>query len=453
MATPKNIILRNLSPSMAKGPSSPIISTHYTQRFGDRFISTGSDNKNPRFSSYINEPVSVGGPGSGTTDTKFNIDSFSYVGSFWIRDQDSSRNFKSLTYREPDGSTNQSPGSLIIGSYPSRIFEYQIPATLSTETLDNSTDFMSKFPESTRLQGPVDITAYEPNNNSLGFLKIVDGRLFCQTYKFYDNSGGADNNIIVFNDPSDIANSSYIGYLSSNEKDRTAHYCEVFPLEWAQSFGKTHFAGVFYDMSIIGRGSNGPSVLGFNPADVTPGDTTITFDKYSHYSINSVMTDISSKGGDYNQNVLDHYETEADMPISSWARVAVKDTNYDVGSNTVSVSNELQIIQIMQKNDSSTLEYIEDYKYDLYNVAACLLLQNFGVLWSTIVVKSEDGNTTYTRGVDYELFFEGSTGDSATSFRYEREPAVFIVRAVTQQGRHQVVRWCYNARPNLINII
>lgn len=421
----ENIVMANLLPSMALGASSPIVSTRPDQRDGTRNVTppTVSDRGNARFDSYVNAPVQVGRIGSGTPDPKFDLDRLVYQGAFWIRDANASKDLFSSCFVAPNG-LNGSAGSLIIAGNPDKIWEYQIPETLST---DINTSFTSVLPEAVRLQGPFDVGA--SGANRVGWMKVIDGKLWLQTFNDYQTSQG--DHVFVIDGYTDFGTSTSSGALEPSNDAETAKYVGKLDSTWAASLGNEYFSGIFYNLSNVGRGSQGPSFYTFDPTSYTQGDTTFSFNRILRYDTSNPLTDpednkyvptaeqnthySSDKITEtpYNRPVYWHYYNAIDMPISSWLRLPVNTLNPEPENNRISgVSSTVRMFEFELMSESNG-EYVSSSPAervrthyngsDYYFPDAQALIPEEGALLSTIVVKSADGNTTYTKGTDYYI--------------------------------------------------
>jgi hypothetical protein len=361
--------------------------------------------------------------GSGTPDPKFDLDRLVYQGAFWIRDANASKDLFSSCFVAPNG-LNGSIGSLIIAGNPDKIWEYQIPATLSTDII---TDYTSVLPEATRLQGPYNVGA--SGANRVGWMKIIDNKLWLQTFNDYQQDQG--DYVFVIDGYTDFSTSTSSGALTAGNGAETAKYVGKLDSAWATTLGNDYFSGIFYNLSQVGRGSQGPSFYTFDPTSYTQGDSTFSFNRILRYDVNNPLTDPDNNkyvptaeqnthySSDkitevpYNKPVYWYYHDTVDMPMSSWLRLPVTQTNPDPASNTVTgVSSTVRMFEfeLLSEVDgeyvsASPAERNRTYYNgsDYYYPAAQALIPEEGALLSTIVVKSADGNTTYTKGTDYYI--------------------------------------------------
>lgn len=390
---PKNIILRNLSPSMAKGPSIPIVSTHANQRDGTRNTSPGGYDNDPRFDGDTFQPRVLGQNGGGTTDTKFSMEKFNYLGAFRVRGAiGNDKNFRALAFNPPNGS-NGINGSLFMSDTPNGVYEYEIPTTLSQEAVN-----YGLLPNATLLQQAnfdlIDMRVTQsPFNlhNRMGWMQVVNGKLITQSMHSYQ-AGNTAENIVVFPSTVDlsgqITNNSYLGPFPAEYADKTSRYISILPEPWASTFGATHFAGVYNDLSVVSRASLGPSFYAFNAGEIDAQTSIVNFTQYAQYP------DFGGVAGfdKYNDPVLEYYESLVDMQIESWSKLDIALSNPEPENNTSSAPADTQY-RITDITVVGTSTVISD---------ACILA-DVGALYSTILVKSDDGLTTYVEGTDYTI--------------------------------------------------
>jgi len=110
----------------------------------------------------------------------------------------------------------------------------------------------------------------------------VAGKLFFVTWHAY-YPGTNTSNLMVANDPSDLANGSWQGYIDHGAGDHGARYMFDIPADKQETFGGTHFMGVSMGLSLVDRSSFGPSLVSFTPSDLQPEDTTIPSTRWVYY--------------------------------------------------------------------------------------------------------------------------------------------------------------------------
>jgi hypothetical protein len=440
---------------MAKGQIAPLISTHVDQRDGTRYSPPPpvSDRGNARFDSYVNAPVRVGDFGSGTPDPKFNLDRFVYQGAFWIRDAQSSKNLTVNCFIPPNGN-NGSVGSLILSRDDPRLYEYQIPDTLSTQV---DVDYTSVLPESTRLQGGIYTSSVVTGPTRAGWGALIGGKYWVSVFDDYE-SGESDNYIIIYDDPTDLENSTASVVTPSNGA-RTARYMNKLDSSWATTLGNEYFAGIFYNISIVGRASTGPSFYTFDFSQYTPGDSDFSFNQILQYGSTTRMSDELAKAHvfpadmedhykvpktSYNGSVNYHYQSQFDMSQESWFRLPTTNTTPEPENNKITGKTALVrmsqfnigdvdgdgVFSIKTSTSDPNVHLIRTYYSgvggpvdpDYYLPDYQALIPDDGVLLSTLVVKSEDGNTTYTEGVDYYI---KDIDISSATLRYKNHDSTF----------------------------
>jgi hypothetical protein len=381
---------------MAKGPSTPIISTLASQRDGTRNTSPGGYQDDPRFEGATYPPRVLGVNGGGTADPKFNISSFNYLGAFKVRSSvGKDKNFRAVAFNPPNGS-NGVNGSLFMSGKPAGFYEYEIPTNLS-QGVEN----WGALPNATRLQSadftPIDLRVDENPfslHDLVGWIRVIDGKLYVQTLHSYQASNFSEH-ITIFDSTQDIQGqitaASYTGPLRAEFEDKTSRYMAELPEPWASTFGKTHFAGIYNEVSIISRASLGPSFYTFSPGLITPTTDPVDFDQYAQYS------DQTGIAGFNKSNTLtkEYYEGLVDMAIQTWAKLDIALTNPEPENNRSTATDvQYRVTTITVLNTSGPI-----------TIPTSFIIQDTGVENSSLVVKSNDGLTTYTEGVDYEISF------------------------------------------------
>ena len=303
---PANITIEGRTPATIKGNLPPLINTLASARGGFRAgddLGGGGGGSDPvgegidPTDGYPNAWATGSEPdwdarlarvGNGTADPTFNVDNaFTFLGAFRIpffnaaagggTTNNGTFSIQSMTYRPPSGD-NGPNGSVYLAAF-GYVAELQIPelsmatnhtALSPTTIIQPFTNAMAKAP-----------SAATEDNNAVGWMQIIDGRLFMSAYASYDNNGN-NHPILIANDPSDLENGTWQD-LATGEGDKTAKYIISIPSEKQASFGGTHLAGICASVSIMGRSSFGPSLVSMTPANVTISDTNIANTVWTFY--------------------------------------------------------------------------------------------------------------------------------------------------------------------------
>lgn len=390
---PSNIVLRDLTTPPVKGNISPLLSTVAAERDGTR--DTGGsgggdplpqpDQVDARWNDPIYQPIFPGGIGSGTNDSAFTFDKFEYLGSFAVGGEivpeQTDKDANCMCYVPPNG-TNGVNGSVMVGYHPynngnNAIIEYEIPSISPTGEDYNT------LPVASRIQNVTvyDKLAESQGHSRIGFLKVIDGKLFINNYNDYSPS--SNPNLIIVDSVVDLDNATWRGYINLSDGsggDRMAHYCFRVPESRKASFGShSYMAGNFLGMSMIPRASFGPSMYGWNPESMAADQTVINATPYAYYTPESPLENFSIS----NSDVSVYYDNAIGLDWMSWTRIP--DTATTPPGDDSIVGDVL----------------VDLYLYDgKYSAAS----PNYGVYNNTIVVKSQDLSVTFTEGVDYRVY-------------------------------------------------
>jgi len=116
-------------------------------------------------------------------------------------------------------------------------------------------------------QGPVN--SYDGGNYAVfGGLIYENGRLFFNTYTYYDAGGAETATSGRIENPADLAGSPVAGMFHNAGAARTSGWMSEIPREWRISLGGTHLSGHDNGPPILSRLSAGPSLFVFNLADM-----------------------------------------------------------------------------------------------------------------------------------------------------------------------------------------
>jgi hypothetical protein len=173
-------------------------------------------------------------------------------------------------------------------TYFRRIGEIGIPTLVK---LTGSNDF-SNLNRATSLQDPISLDpglqnyALESTVNIAG-LVVADGKLVITYHEFYDGNSSAEHSHLILENPSNLATSAISGlyrvgpYGAGYSPGITAGYMCTVPLQHTGVLNCRYMTGQG-GMPIISRGSNGPSIHGFNPHNLpNSGNPFTTFLRYT----------------------------------------------------------------------------------------------------------------------------------------------------------------------------
>ncbi len=99
----------------------------------------------------------------------------------------------------------------------------------------------------------------------IGGMEYINGRLYVNTYVYYDAGGKASHTTLVIKDAANLANSDIAGYHSYSAKAHASGWISPVPKIWQKSLGGTYITGSSAGKPIINRLSVGPSAFTFNP--------------------------------------------------------------------------------------------------------------------------------------------------------------------------------------------
>lgn len=241
---------------------------------------------------------------TGTTDPSFSFDGLlNYQGAFRIPHR-----YNQITGQELDGKDciafnppeaggrNGPNGSLFVGGAPGWVCEVQIPADLKqaeqnhlnlseAPLLQDWTNMLSKAPTP-----PAD-----PEHHYIGWLKVDGGKLYMSMYDTYMPSGSNTENLLICNDPTDLANSTCQGMLNLAGADQTVKYIMDVPSELQADFGGSHLSGICATISIIERSSFGHSLVAWSPENIEASDSAVSSTTWTAYDGDSPIGGFSDK--------------------------------------------------------------------------------------------------------------------------------------------------------------
>lgn len=401
MPKPQDITLRNLTVKPVKGTQSPLISTVLAQRDGTRggVLPPPSSDDDLRFDGPYKPKISIDKLGGGTVDPTFTFDRFSYKGSFKIPKIDEfSLEMSTICHSVPSGRTGPY-GSLFVGydhNDNANIQEWDIPEP-------SLTDDFNALPEATRLQDKFYWTQLSglinPRfNKHCGWLRFIDNKLVLGNYKTYEAGTVQDENVLIINTPFDLENTTWRGLISLEGKSRVSKQCNSIPVSLRAQFNNdTHFAGVYAGMSIIGRSSQGQSFYTFTPGDLNTA-TYINSTQWANF-----WPEFQHKTTSYNFPLSQYFEdTHLEMPISAWVRVPATATTPQSENKAVVTNESVTLSFDFNKSSNSDGPSLTNGKE--------MVLSNYGVVPNSIVVRNSARTTTYTLGVDYNLFVNTKDG-------------------------------------------
>jgi hypothetical protein len=176
------------------------------------------------------------------------------------------------------------------------------------------------LPSATRIQNFFPVFANTPNVTNtfpsprLGWLKIVNGKLFGSMYEYYDADNINRDNVFVIDGYEDLSTCTVYGFMSLDQAsyhDSAARYCFDIPASKRAALGGYHFAaGVTPELAIVGRSSVGHTFQGIALDQVLVTDTTITNTRYAQHTVTNPVEGYSN----YNALVANHYGELLGLP-------------------------------------------------------------------------------------------------------------------------------------------
>lgn len=257
--------------------------------------------------------------GTGTPDaTGFDPKTdITYLGAFRIpfleNGVTNSRQKRCLAFRPAEGS-NGTNGSVFFGGQGG-FSEHQIP------TLGTGTNYAA-LPAATVLQNWFNCrgaapTAGTATANVGGWAKYIGGKLYMTYYVYYPGETSTQQ-LLICNTPSNLSGSSYQGMIAMDGADHVIRYCGEIPSAHQSAFGgRTHFAGVTAEVSIVARASFGNSLYSWSPASIGSSDTTAAATQEVYFSQDYPHPWMS----DSNKQVADHYGTQVGQSLDTYVDI------------------------------------------------------------------------------------------------------------------------------------
>ncbi|GEM_PF-3534100 len=149
------------------------------------------------------------------------------------------------------------------------IAEFKVPDKLSLAT--NILD----IPKAEVLQNYVTILDKKQEGaetDTINGMLYADNKLLVSSEIYYDAPGENKDNLQIFDNAHDLANSQYRGFFQLQGKALAAGYMGQIPERFQQKFGTTHFTGWSSVNAITSRSSQGPSLFGFDLQNVINAD-------------------------------------------------------------------------------------------------------------------------------------------------------------------------------------
>lgn len=259
--------------------------------------------------------VGTGTPDSTGFDPKTDI---VYLGAFKIpfleNGVTNSRQKRCLAFKPADGS-NGANGSVFFGGQ-NGFSEHQIP-TLGTGTT------LASLPNATVLQNWFNCRAAAPIAGVSaadvgGWAKYISGKLYMSFYVYYP-APYSTQNLLICNTPSNLSGSAYQGMIELGGADHVIRYCCEIPTAHRAAFGgRTHFAGVTAEPSIVARVSFGHSLYSWSPASIGPSDTTAPATQEIYFPENNRHPWMSNANGD----VSDHYAAQVGQSLETFVDIS-----------------------------------------------------------------------------------------------------------------------------------
>jgi hypothetical protein len=257
--------------------------------------------------------------GTGTPDaTGFDPKTdITYLGAFRIpflqNGVTNSREKRCLAFRPAEGS-NGPNGSVFFGGQGG-FSEHQIPAlstSLNHASLPAATVLQNWF--NCRNSAPIAGTATADIG---GWAKYIGGKLHLAYYVYYPGEYSTQQ-LLICNTPSNLSGSSYQGMIAISGADHVIRYCgEIPPAHRAAFGGRTHFAGVTTEVSIVARASFGHSVYSWSPGSIGPSDTTAPATQEVYFPQNNPHPWMSGS----NEQVADHYGAQVGQSLDTYVDI------------------------------------------------------------------------------------------------------------------------------------
>jgi|GEM_PF-5874064 len=225
----------------------------------------------------------------GTPDPTFNADNaFTYLGAFHIPwtsiDNSDGRSTRDITGIAYDPETN----SIFLGKKTPdhiRIFNFDIPELIQSEDYTELNKATLRQPV---LEKPEEELTWDDDgfrSRTMGFVKIIDGKLFMATYHDYSPGETPTDSLVILHNPRDFTNATWQGYLHYNNGVLGSKYAFPVPEEHQYIFNYRKWAmGAGNPPSIAGRWSFGNGLLAWSPETIEAADTETESERILHYT-------------------------------------------------------------------------------------------------------------------------------------------------------------------------
>jgi len=265
----------------------------------------------------------------GTPDPKFKVDNaFTYLGAFHVpwtsienNDSRSTRDIKGIAY---DPQTN----SIYLGKKTPdhiRIFNFDIPELILSEDYTELNKATLRQPIFEKPEEELIWIDDGFRSRTMGFAKIIDGRLFLATYHDYSTGETPTDSLVIVHNPQDLANATWQGYLHYNNGVLGSKYAFPVPYEHQAIFnGRSWAMGAGSPPSIAGRWSFGNGLLAWSPETIAPTDTETESERILHYTQSNTVDGFAST----NSALADYYGaliTPQGMNFQEWLRLPIEE--------------------------------------------------------------------------------------------------------------------------------
>lgn len=162
------------------------------------------------------------------------------------------------------------------------VCEVQIP----TPSLSND---VSALPIATEVQGRLDLFATPDGNpeqnDRVAALYGYNGDLLYSLIQFYDADGGNTQFFGKATGAADFSTATLQNLRDVNGRFKAAGWISEVPPEWQAELGYSHVMGNASNWAIIGRSSVGPTMYGFDIADLVSGTGIIPTEPFMSYAL------------------------------------------------------------------------------------------------------------------------------------------------------------------------
>jgi len=130
------------------------------------------------------------------------------------------------------------------------------------------------------------------NLNRIGGMIFIDGKLYVNSYEYYDANGDVTHTTMILEDPSNLKDTNVKGFFQfEGGAGHTAGWMSEVSPEWKDRIGGAYLTGLSSGIPIISRTSVGPSAFSFTPnvADLECNTGVISTNRLLDFSLSEPL--------------------------------------------------------------------------------------------------------------------------------------------------------------------